>query len=425
MNHCTLSEVSHALISSRALQWLRRMLGLLIVCLGLCATSSHAQDCASRVINRTKETRVTIPFNTANVSSETTLDTGSVTVTYTNCSGYNNTTISWNMRIPNLFAAANPNVVSFNGSNAELRIFAVCRLGGNCFDSSGQSHVRSVDIPQDGISMNLRLTLSGQDSQGKNCINITGANPPSGNIGPSWTVTSVATGCVTFTTQIDVAYKQNALFKPGIAGVDIVRLGYQAAIIGTSMISFYGNVISCQPLPTNAVCLSSPIVGLNTSSQAFFVAQPTTCALSLSNTFINFGILTPTQVSNTPAGATVISKPLTVNIGNCPAGFATGKNKILQWAFANPNTDRTRMENAMGVNGGTGVSAQIQADQRFNVTNPTIVLPNIVTSGESYITSGTTSNNQSLNYQVNIIRNSDPVVPGGFSSTATVTLSYK
>jgi type 1 fimbria pilin len=50
---------------------------------------------------------------------------------------------------------------------------------------------------------------------------------------------------------------------------------------------------------------------------------------------------------------------------------------------------------------------------------------NKIKSGENYITSGKTSDTQTLNYTVRLVRNSETVTNGGFTSTATVTMSYQ
>lgn len=424
MKNNTLSGVSTAPISSRGLQSVRRLVGLLMVCMGLCVTNSCAQTCPFadlRVIS-TKAARISIPFSTNAVNGDTILDTFSYTASYANCSGFNNPTMNFLLQHGHLWPFNSSFTSSFDTSGVNFKTFARCKLflgpttATNCFDSSGKSTQVSVDNT-DGIWMNVRINITGIGSDGNNCITVTGFTP---NSSPSTsymvhTISARATTCVSITVKADVVLGQNASFKPAnVVWMSADRLGGSGSTSFMQINTF-----------ANSIPVTTPGINFNSGAGVKLLAQPSTCALSLSNTFINFGELKPEQVSNTPAGATVISKPLTVNISNCPEGFATGKNKILQWVFANPNTDRTRMENATGANGAKGVSAQIQADQRFDVLIPTTVLPNIVTSGQSYITSGTTSNNQSLNYQVNIIRNSDPVVLGNFSSTATVTLSYK
>jgi type 1 fimbria pilin len=81
------------------------------------------------------------------------------------------------------------------------------------------------------------------------------------------------------------------------------------------------------------------------------------------------------------------------------------------------------MENTAVEGAATGISAQIQADARRSVVNSTL-LSSIVPSGEWYVTSGLSSNNQSLSYKVNLIVNGDTVSPGNFGTSAVVTVSY-
>jgi len=155
-----------------------------------------------------------------------------------------------------------------------------------------------------------------------------------------------------------------------------------------------------------------------------FIAASGTCALSLSNTNLNMGMVSPERISATPRNEVVMSKPLIMTVNNC-TGFASGKNKVMQWVFTTPNSkDRTRMENALVTGGASGISAQIVADNKFDLSGNAMA-SRTITNGENYITSGKTSDNQTLNYQVNLIRNTDAVNAGAFSSTATVTLSYQ
>jgi type 1 fimbria pilin len=163
------------------------------------------------------------------------------------------------------------------------------------------------------------------------------------------------------------------------------------------------------------------------SSPATLTSQPGTCALSLSPTALNMGNFTPAQVTAIAQGNAVATKPLSINISNC-TGFPAGKNKVLQWVFTSPSADLTQMNNGAGaVTGGSqGLSAEILADQKFTLdAMPVVMGTNKIKSGENYITSGKTSDNQTLNYTVRLVRNSETVTNGGFTSTATVTMSYQ
>jgi type 1 fimbria pilin len=84
------------------------------------------------------------------------------------------------------------------------------------------------------------------------------------------------------------------------------------------------------------------------------------------------------------------------------------------------------MTNGAVSGGSQGLSAEILADQKFTLdATPVAMGTNKIKSGENYITSGKTSDNQTLNYTVHLVRNSETVTNGGFTSTATVTMSYQ
>ncbi len=148
-----------------------------------------------------------------------------------------------------------------------------------------------------------------------------------------------------------------------------------------------------------------------------------TCSLSLSNTGINFQPISLNQLKAATNGTVVSSQDFTLAINNCQ-GTSIGTKKALTWTFTTPKaSDLTRMENAVA-NGAKGMSAQIQADSKISPLDGS-ALPSVITSGETYIASGNTSNVQTLTYKANLIRNADTVTTGSFSSTAMVTLSYQ
>jgi type 1 fimbria pilin len=96
---------------------------------------------------------------------------------------------------------------------------------------------------------------------------------------------------------------------------------------------------------------------------------------------------------------------------------------MLRWIFDDPKLDDfTRMENTP-FGSAKGISAQIIADAKFDASGNAMA-SNIITNGEKYMASGKAADEQKLNYKVNIIRNSDAVVEGAFSSKATVVLDY-
>jgi type 1 fimbria pilin len=137
------------------------------------------------------------------------------------------------------------------------------------------------------------------------------------------------------------------------------------------------------------------------------------------------GNFTPAQVTAIAQGNAVSTKPLSITISNC-TGFTAGKNKVLQWTFAKPSADLTQMTNGAVSGASQGLSAEILADQKFTLdATPVAMGTNKIKSAESYITSGKSSDNQTLNYTVRLVRNSETVTNGGFTSTATVTMSYQ
>lgn len=400
---------------------LRAMAALALVWMVLGATSSYAQSCFSVSEKQTKPVRLTVTYRTGDVQGETILETGSTTASYVGCSGFNNTTITWNLFLGALWPFTSSSTSSFNTTGANFKVFARCALaagsGFGCKDATGTTTILGTTDNSDGIWMDTKITITGSDKIGNNCITVTNFTPDStgGSAGSIHKITTRATSCVSITVKAESVWGQNAAFKPTNAVV--LELSRVQSIGSSEIISFTTNNIAGSALPS---------FSMKTIGPSKLIPLFSTCALSLSNTFLNFGNVSVTTVSSAAVGATVVSRPFTVTINNCPAGFAAGKNKILQWTFSKPNADNKLLESELVVAGAAGLSAQIQADQRFSVSaTPTLLLSNIVTSGEAYTTSGRTSDNQILNYQVNLIRNSDAVTAGGFNSTATVTLSYR
>ena len=156
-----------------------------------------------------------------------------------------------------------------------------------------------------------------------------------------------------------------------------------------------------------------------------FTYSDTTCALTLSPSTLNLGNFLLSTIQSTPVNTTIPKSnlPLNITISNCKGG-AVGANKVFLVQFTTPRaTDSTLMDNET-TGGTTGVSARITADSRLDVSTQT-PLPNVVKSGESFITSAGTTDSKTMTYTVEFVRNSDTATTGAFSSSAVFTMSYQ
>ena len=159
-----------------------------------------------------------------------------------------------------------------------------------------------------------------------------------------------------------------------------------------------------------------------------FTYSDTTCALTLSPSTLNLGNFLLSTIQSTPVNTTIPKSnlPLNITISNCKGG-AVGANKVFLVQFTTPRaTDSTLMDNetTSAAGGNTGISARITADSRLDVSTQT-PLPNVVKSGESFITSAGTTDSKTMTYTVEFVRNSDTATTGAFSSSAVFTMSYQ
>jgi len=305
----------------------------------------------------------------------------------------------------------------FTNSNENI----LCLLDKVCFDSTNASVVSSS--LSSGIKHEIKTQVNGSDSQQKECV--TSLTQPSNRRG-----TDSEIGFSVQSRRVRVNFSNATCSKITINVAGNIN---QFAPFFLTNVQTIPLLFSKDPsknfrivLKTNTSPSQIGIIDLF-SSPVTLTGQTGTCALSLSPTALNMGNFTPAQVSAIAQGNAVSTKPLSITISNC-TGFTAGKNKVLQWTFANPSADLTQMNNGAGaVSGGSqGLSAEILADQKFTLDAiPVDMGTNKIKSGESYITSGKSSDNQTLNYTVRLVRNSETVTNGGFTSTATVTMSYQ
>ncbi len=152
-----------------------------------------------------------------------------------------------------------------------------------------------------------------------------------------------------------------------------------------------------------------------------------TCVLGMGDGASTANFLLST-IQSTPVNTTIPKSnlPLNITISNCKGG-AVGANKVFLVQFTTPRaTDSTLMDNetTSAAGGNTGISARITADSRLDVSTQT-PLPNVVKSGESFITSAGTTDSKTMKYTVDFVRNSDTATTGAFRSSAVFTMSYQ
>lgn len=291
-----------------------------------------------------------------------------------------------------------------------------------CFDSANKSFSDTVtSVNGSGISHEYTAQINGLDNSSLDCVaSLTTPSQGGGSvlgISGQWTIRSVRinfsnSACSKIIIKVTGKITQTAAFYKSNA--QTIRLDTDQDASTNFRFVLMSDIGTTFFTPIDL--FSTPVS---------LTAQPGTCALSLSPTALNMGNFTPAQVSAIAPGNAVSTKPLAITIGNC-AGFPVGLNKVLQWTFANPSADLTQMTNGAVSGASQGLSAEILADQKFTLDAiPVAMSSNKIKSGEDYITSGKTSDNQTLNYSVRLVRNSEPVSTGSFTSTATVTMSYK
>ncbi|NBS77789.1 MAG: hypothetical protein EBT28_10410, partial [Betaproteobacteria bacterium] len=219
-----------------------------------------------------------------------------------------------------------------------------CGNPARCFDIN---NVALTPSSTSGISLTTRITMRGTQANGTVCHDAPSLS--SGTFTSNGVLQSVslslnanAKDCDKFVINVESVLTQEAVFSPSNTAKIIL------------------NPPTLQPASgflTGPNQMGSKIFTLFPNSTNFIAASGT-CALSLSNTNLNMGMVSPERISATPRNEVVMSKPLIMTVNNC-TGFASGKNKVMQWVFTTPNSkDRTRMENALVTGGASGISAQ-------------------------------------------------------------------
>ena len=391
--------------AARILRLMRTMLTLWVVCWGMGAGVSHAQDCTNRQVVVNKNMKPNIQFSVNNISGAKVLDTFSSTLTFTGCSGFANTPVTWQLRLDPVFEVTTPGAYQLNGNIFEGTMWASCFRAGQCFDTNN-AEVRVSTSNTNGIALKNRTTITGTQTNGANCLTIKSLNSGFAGTASLFEIDTLLNGCSTVVYKVDFSVTQETVFAPSNATT--LKFNFLPAVFPFGVLSGPGQ-------------MGSSAYTLFTTG-ANLVSASGTCALSLSNSNLDMGMISPEVITRT-YGA-VVSKPLTITVNNC-TGYASGKKKVMQWVFTTPHSsDLTRMENAIISGGSSGISAQIVADSKYDLSG-NLMANRFITSGENYITRGGPDDNQTLNYRVYLIRNTDAVKAGAFSSTATVTLSYQ
>jgi len=299
--------------------------------------------------------------------------------------------------------SSTPEIASSSPLNAKVTFRLQCDLANVCFDSAGINVIDAGDNPTSGIDGTLEIFYSGSNSLGQQCFNVTKVSG-SGRLSIALQPFIVATStCQRVTMKLILTVQQTGgFYKSNVATINWKGITPNPNFVfGVSQLS--SDTFIQQPLTFNI--------------------QNGTCAVKLSNTLLSFGVLKTSQVNALANGGVAKTLPFSLDINNC-VGTSLGKKKMLRWIFDDPKPDDfTRMENTP-FGSAKGISAQIIADAKFDASGNAMA-SNIITNGEKYMASGKAADVQTLNYKVNIIRNSDAVVEGAFFSKATVVLDYQ
>lgn len=373
------------------------------IVLGCLANHSHAQGCTQ---NQTLSNATSLNSSyliSSSARNRTIFSAEGIFVL--DCTGF-----SAQMPIPNIklfliptMLAQKPTLSSSSPIAAKTTFVINCQFNFICFDATGNAVVDAED-PDPGINGTLDIFISGVDSTGKQCFS-------SGqllltNLNPGVLLTSGGTttsSCVRFIVKALLTLTQTkALTLKNIASIKLKSP--QGAVLQFSI----------EETPSSLDIARAPVT-LN--------VQNGTCAVKLSNTLLSFGVLKTSQINALANGGVAKTLPFSLDIGNC-IGTSLGKNKMLRWIFDDPRLgDFTQMDNSP-FGSAKGISAQIIADAKFD-SSGNAMASNIITNGERYMASGKSADVQTLSYKVNIIRNTDAVVEGAFSSNATVVLDYQ
>ncbi len=413
-----MTDISNAFIAGRVLQPLRCLVALLLVCVGLGATSSYAQNCTTRTDQFPNVMPPSVPLKTTSVNGEVSIGRASTIMTLTNCSGFPASgTLQWVLSYSPGFQSSASTVITTTSSSIETTLVFSCPgVGFRVCLNSSNIEVSQTNQNTNGVLLKIKFTAKGLKADGSSCITITGATFRSAITVNGLVIAANGSSCNSMTITADLDVSQNAVFPFASAQ----KLSIGNPIGATSGMGDITNSIGGF-LNANPVNLRFPIG----NTQVFGFNAEGTCALTLSSSTIALGSVSSALIASKNTNDVLVSKDLNIQIGGC-SGFTLGKKKVLRWDFSSPNgSDSTRMENAALQLPSSGISAQIVADQKLRISNLTVLTSKTIVNGESYVASGGVSNSQNLNYKVNLIKNGEAIKEGDFSTTATVTMFYQ
>lgn len=398
---------------------LRAMAALALVWMVLGATSSYAQSCTNKTVTTIATPPPNVLFkNGASAKGTRQLANLAATVNFTGCSGFSNTTITFGTVFTSQFKAGQSNINGSTPTSLSLNTsMAISCFFNSCLNSTGGLIASSSPDKTDGIMFNANMQVTGLNASNTSCL----SNPKIGSVitastGRASNGSVVANSCTSFRVELKATFDQNNFFFPFTVATILPTTVFSGTNGNFGISTGPGSIISGNPLDTN-------LQGFKLFDAPTFRVLTGTCSLTLPSSAIDFQDISPDKLNASTNGTVVASQNFTLAINNC-LGNSAGTKKALKWTFTTPKaSDLTRMENA-SPGGATGMSAQIQADSKISPLDGS-ALPSVVTSDETYIASGNTSDIQTLTYKANLIRNADTVTTGSFSSTATVTLFYQ
>lgn len=386
----------------------------------LALNHASAQTCNPSATTLTNIQTVVPTMAFTSGSQSKTIGTYSAQINFDGCSGYNSTNAaSVIVFLPVHFSAVVPSSFQVTGNKVIFSEHVQCIFAGNCTDSTSASRISSK-IQITGVAHELTVEVNGLNASSTQCVsslsNVSFSQGGSTILAGQFTMRSfkanLSSACTKISIKLTGKFQQTASFY--LSSVEKISLA-NSPLTSPNFQSFIGFVVQTRKVDTFNLF----------SSPAVMTTQSGTCSLSLSSSTITFGniLLDNVKAMNTP-GQVIATKPLTLTISNCSGPAAVGKSKVLQWAFAAPSADSTQMTNlSTGSTNSTGISAQILADKKFDL-NGSELTTKVIKSGELYVTSGQKSDTQTLNYNVQLVRNSETVQAGLFNTTATVILSY-
>jgi type 1 fimbria pilin len=417
MKDGTMTDISSAFIAGRMLQPLRCLVALLLVCVGLGATSSYAQiTCTNGSVTGVVTPPANIKFKTGPAISASQLATMSTTLTLSGCTQKFPEQVAIGVEFPKVFASGTGGYVSrVTPFSVQASVTLSCNVTNACKDSLGAAIPVQATNNANGIIYKPVVEFTGSNAQNSNCIT---ARSGGTNFTDSFNTvifTFDANACTSYTFRFTATFEQNAVFNP--TNATLVSPLLSTGVVGPYRLRFFTNTMIPSTLG------ASGVIRLDGGTSSSFVASTGTCSLTLPNSTINMTEISQGKLSALKEGDVVSSQNFTLVINNC-AGTAAGAKKTFLWTFTTPKAGNlTRMENAVA-NGATGMSAQIEADSKISTVDGS-ALPSVITSGETYIVSGNNSDDQTLTYKARLIRNADKVTGGAFSSTATVQMNYQ